>query len=73
MFRDQDEINLWDYWHVIRKWQWMIIAVFVTVVLIATIKTFRQPPIYQATARLLIDKKNSEELFRDRYYWDNWE
>ncbi len=73
MFQEQDEINLRDYLHVMRKWQWMIIAVFVTVVLIATIRTFRQIPIYQATARILIEKKMSDDPFRDRYYWDNWE
>ena len=73
MFQDRDDINIWDYWHIIRKWQWMIIAVFVVVVLIATIRSFRQVPIYQATARILIEKKTPDDLFKNRYYWDNWE
>lgn len=49
----EDEINLLDYWRVIRR-RWKIIAViFLTAVVTAAIVSLRMTPIYQATATIM--------------------
>ncbi len=74
MFEKQDEINLRDYIYVIRKWLWVIVAVLVTIVLIAAIRSLRQIPIYQATARIMIERETPGIVpFKESSWWDDWE
>ncbi len=58
----EEEINLRDYLHVIRKRRWVIITILFVVVVSVTILTFRQTPIYEATARILIEKETPNIL-----------
>jgi succinoglycan biosynthesis transport protein ExoP len=53
------EPHLLDYILILRKHQWLIAAVFLAVVTIVTIATFRMQPIYEATSRIEIDRENS--------------
>ncbi|MFQ5872379.1 MAG: GumC family protein [Dehalococcoidia bacterium] len=53
--RDEEENRLRDCLQVLRKRRWMIVSVFIIVVATAAIRTYLQTPIYQATARVLID------------------
>jgi len=53
------EPHLLDYLMVLRKHQWLITFFLLAVVSIVTIATFRMQPIYEATARLEIDRENS--------------
>lgn len=66
---DEDEhIHLMDYWRVIIARKWTILSVLATVVLLTMIYTFRQTPIFQATASIQIDKENPNILsFKDVY------
>lgn len=57
---DERESLLRDYGRVIRKWRWLIMAVFSLVVLMAFFDTARVRPSYQATARLLIEMENPD-------------
>jgi polysaccharide biosynthesis transport protein len=67
-FGTDERIHLLDYWNVIVAHRWTVIAVFVAVVAATTVWTLRQVPIYQATARLQIDKENQNVLsFKDVY------
>ena len=50
------EPHLLDYLLVLRKHQWLIIFFLLAVVSIVTISTFRMQPIYEATARVEIDR-----------------
>ncbi|MCZ6625261.1 MAG: GumC family protein [Deltaproteobacteria bacterium] len=50
-----EESDLRDYLQVLFKHRWMIMSVFIIVVATAAIRTYLQTPIYQATARVLID------------------
>ena len=69
-----EEIHLRDYLHVIIKWRWIIAAVFVVITLSATFKVLRQSPVYQATARIIIEKKNPGIApFNESYLWDSWD
>jgi tyrosine-protein kinase Etk/Wzc len=48
-----DEINLLDYWHVIKKRRWVVISLFLASVIFAAIISLLMTPIYQAKATLM--------------------
>ena len=50
------EPHLLDYVMVLRKHQWLIAFFLLAVVTIVTIATFRMQPIYEATARVEVDR-----------------
>jgi succinoglycan biosynthesis transport protein ExoP len=57
---EDKEVNLRDYWKVIRKRQWIIIAFFLIVVITTAIGTFSMKPIYRATTTIQINKENPQ-------------
>src|SRR5580704_10381692 len=52
------EPHLLDYIIILRKHQWMILTFFLTVVTIVTIASFKMKPVYQAAARVEVDKES---------------
>ena len=54
----EEKIDIRAYLRVIMKRRWTIITFFAVVVITVTIHTFTATPIYEATARLIIDKEN---------------
>jgi tyrosine-protein kinase Etk/Wzc len=48
--KNKEEINLYDYWLVIKKNLWFIIILFTVAVLITMLVSFSMPKIYRATA-----------------------
>src|SRR5215475_2538866 len=56
------EPHLYDYLLILRKHQWLILSFLVAVVTIVSIATFRMQPVYTTTARIEIDKENSNVL-----------
>jgi succinoglycan biosynthesis transport protein ExoP len=65
---DEDSIHLLDYWHVLLARRWTVLAVFVTIVTVTAIATFKQTPIYRASATIQIDRENSNVLsFKEVY------
>jgi capsular exopolysaccharide synthesis family protein len=66
--QQEDGIHILDYWRVLVARRWTILAIFLTVVTVSLIYTFKQTPIYQATASIQIDKENPNVLsFKDVY------
>jgi len=61
-FVDDSEIQLQDYWRVIRKRGWMIAAFFVGVVLVAGVGLLLTTPAYTAKATLLIERHTPQVL-----------
>ena len=60
---DQEgEIDILDYFRVIRKRKWLILAVLVSVFALASIQTFTVTPTYQSIAKLQIDPENANIL-----------
>jgi len=57
---EEKEVNLRDYWKVIRKRQWIIIAFFLIVVITTAIGTFTMKPIYRGTTTIQINKENPQ-------------
>ncbi|MDY6972331.1 MAG: polysaccharide biosynthesis tyrosine autokinase [Thermodesulfobacteriota bacterium] len=54
----QEQVDLRDYLRVIMKRRWTIITVLAVIVVTVTIHAFTATPVYEATARLIIDKEN---------------
>src|ERR1700678_3191493 len=56
------EPHLLDYLVVLRKHQWLIFTFLMTVVTIVTIASFKMKPIYDAAARVEVDKESQTTL-----------
>jgi succinoglycan biosynthesis transport protein ExoP len=56
------EPHLLDYLIILRKHQWLIATFLVTVVTVITIASFRTKPVYQAAARVEVDKESQNTL-----------
>jgi succinoglycan biosynthesis transport protein ExoP len=56
------EPHLSDYLLILRKHMWLILTFVVVVVTFVAIATFRMQPVYVATARIEIDRQNSNIL-----------
>ncbi len=52
----ETETHLRDYWYVILKRRWLILAILVTVLSVSVIRTLMRKPTYSATAVLQIDR-----------------
>src|SRR5689334_12225396 len=59
----EDTLNLRHYWHVILERRWLVITAFISIFILSLIYLFRATPIYQASARLQIDREQ-ENLLR---------
>lgn len=56
------EPHLLDYVIILRKHQWLIASFLLTVVTVVTIASFKMKPVYQATARVEVDKESQNTL-----------
>jgi succinoglycan biosynthesis transport protein ExoP len=52
---EEDSIDLLDYWRVLAKRRWVIMAVLLSVTALTAIGTWGATPIYRATTRIQID------------------
>ena len=56
------EVHLLDYLIILRKHQWLILTFLLTVVTVVTIATFKMKPVYEAAARVEVDKESQNTL-----------
>ena len=56
------EPHLYDYLLILRKHQWLILSFVLAVVTIVSVATFKMQPVYVATARIELDRDNSNIL-----------
>ena len=56
------EHHLLDYLMILRKHLWLIASFVLAIVTVVSIETFRMQPIYDATARIEIDRENTNIL-----------
>src|SRR5271170_6386458 len=67
------EPHLLDYLIVLRKHQWLIATFLLTVVTVVTIASFKMKPVYQATARVEVDKESQNNMqFTDQAAYDDY-
>ena len=57
-FQEEEAANLRDYWIVICKYRWTIVAFLLPIVLIAGISLWWTPPLYTATTTLHIENRS---------------
>ncbi len=68
----EESINLRHYWHVVLERRWLVITAFFSVFALCLIYLFKATPIYQATARMQIDREFESVLnVRDGGYASN--
>src|SRR5580693_5366250 len=56
------EPHLLDYLLILRKHQWLILTFLLTVVTVVTIASFKMKPVYQASARVEVDREAQNML-----------
>jgi len=57
---EEKEVHLRDYWRVIQKRRWTILAFFLIVFLTTAVATFTMRPIYRSTVTIQINKENPQ-------------
>jgi polysaccharide biosynthesis transport protein len=57
---EEKEVHLRDYWKVVLKRRWMIVACFLIVVITTGVATFTTRPVYRSTATIQINKENPQ-------------
>jgi len=58
----EEEIQLSDYWRILKRHKWTVLTIFFVTVLIVTIASIMMTPVYRATATLFIDQETSNVL-----------
>src|SRR5678810_6504 len=58
----EESVNLRHYWHVILERRWLVIAAFISVFVLSLIYLFKATPIFQASARIQIDRETDSIL-----------
>ena len=68
------EPHLLDYLIILRKHQWLILTFLLTVVTVVTIASFKMKPVYEAAARVEVDKESSQNTlpFQDANAYDEY-
>src|SRR3989442_14642423 len=59
----EETVNLRHYWHIILERRWLVVAAFISVFVLSLIYLFKATPIYQASARIQINREN-ESVWR---------
>ncbi|MGA7090431.1 MAG: GumC family protein, partial [Candidatus Acidiferrales bacterium] len=68
------EPHLLDYLIILRKHQWLILTFLLTIVTVVTIASFKMKPVYEAAARVEVDKESqSIQPFQDSNSFDAYE
>jgi exopolysaccharide transport family protein len=60
VLQEEKEVNLRDYWKVVEKRKWTIVALFLIVVIATAVGTFTMRPIYRGTTTIQINKENPQ-------------
>lgn len=58
--QEEKEIHLRDYWRVIVKRRWTLLAFFLIVVATTAVATFTMKPVYRSTTTIQINKENPQ-------------
>src|SRR5882724_3251873 len=70
----EEKINLRHYWHVILERRWLVVAAYCSVFALCLIYLFNAQRIFQATARMQIDRESENVLnFKDVFAVDGRE
>ncbi|MDR7135863.1 capsular exopolysaccharide synthesis family protein [Lysobacter niastensis] len=59
---DSDEINLLEYWRILRERQWLVVGVTAAVALVALVLTLLATPVFRAGSTLQIERETIQLL-----------
>ena len=57
-----NELNIKDYVRIIRKRLWLVLSFLLIIVTVVAIRTFSIVPVYEATAKIIIERDNPNIL-----------
>lgn len=73
-FQEEREVHLRDYWKVVWKRRWTIIAFFLIVLVVTAVGTFTMKPVYRGTASIQINKENPQIVdFKEIFAVNMWD
>jgi succinoglycan biosynthesis transport protein ExoP len=73
-YQEEKEVHLRDYWKVIVKRRWIIIALFLIVLIATAVGTFTMKPVYRGTLSLQINKENPQVVdFKEIFSVNMWD
>jgi len=64
----EDVINLREYFGVVTRFKWRIAFLSIAVTMLASLFVFSLPPVYQATATLMVESEPAKALSIDEVY-----
>lgn len=59
--QEEQQVNIQDYLRILYRGRWIILASFLIVLAATTYFTFTSPPVYEATAKIMIESQGSME------------
>ncbi|MDY6916135.1 MAG: Wzz/FepE/Etk N-terminal domain-containing protein, partial [Candidatus Cloacimonadota bacterium] len=59
---EEQEIKLTDYLHIINRYKWLILTLFILIVAAVVLYTYNSPKIYSASSTIMLEEKSSENL-----------
>ena len=65
---EDDDIDLKQYWHLLRKYLWTILGISSLVAVLAALFVSSLRPVYQSTATLLVEGQGSKALSLEEIY-----
>ncbi len=72
--REEKEVHLRDYWKIIWKRRWTVLALFLIVLITTAVATFTMKPIYRGTASIQINKENPQVMdFKEIFSVNMWD
>jgi len=72
-FQEEKEVHLRDYWKVIVKRRWIIIALFLIVLVATAVGTFTMKPVYRGTVSVQINKESPQVMdFKEMFSVNMW-
>jgi succinoglycan biosynthesis transport protein ExoP len=72
--QEEREVHLRDYWKVIWKRRWTVLALFLIVLITTAVATFTMKPIYRGTVSIQINKENPQVMdFKEIFSVNMWD
>jgi exopolysaccharide transport family protein len=73
-YQEEKEVHLRDYWKVVWKRRWIIVALFLIVLITTAVATFTMKPIYRGTISIQINKENPQVMdFKEVFSVNTWD
>src|SRR5512139_4246994 len=73
-YQEEKEVHLRDYWKVIVKRRWIIIALFLIVLVATAVGTLTMKPVYRGTVSVQINKESPQVIdFKEMFSVNMWD